>query len=94
MIKIQGLDKFAKKMDEFAKAMGELDGKFGDVEFNPHDPGSIEQAIHRMEAMIDERVRTFERNDMVKTTVTAMKEKYRQMILDRAAAARLESGAE
>jgi hypothetical protein len=56
MVKITGLDKLTRTLHDAQKAIAALDGELGAVNFNPHDPGSIEAAIAQMEAMIDERL--------------------------------------
>jgi hypothetical protein len=92
MFKLTGLDKLTGQLDEAQKALAEIDGKLGDVSFNPHDPTSIEGAMQSVDAMIDERLGAYSSNPIIGPLATAMKEKYRQAILDRAAAARLEGG--
>ena len=87
---IKGLDELMRKMRELERATAALDGDITSVGFDPHDPQSIELAIQKMEAAIDERVGDYSRNDMVQNLVAEMKGRYRQALLDRAAAARLE----
>jgi hypothetical protein len=93
-MQIKGLDEVMRKMKEFELATAALDGDITSVDFDPHDPQSIEVAIQRMEAAIDERVSEYSRNDMVQNLVAEVKERYRRTILDRAAAARLEGDAD
>lgn len=85
---IKGLNELSRKMRELEKAISALDGDIGSVNFDPNDPQSIDLAIQTMEAAIDERVGDYIRNDMVQGIVSEMKERYRQAILERAAAAR------
>jgi len=85
---IKGLDELSRKMKELEKAISALDGEIGSVNFDPHDPQSIELAIQKMEEAIDERVGDHRNNDMINGIVTEMKERYRDAILERAAAAR------
>ena len=87
---IKGLDNLMKKMKELEKAAAALDGDIASVSFDPNDPQSIEIAIQKMNAAIDERVGEYSRNDMVKGIVDGLKEQSRQAILDRAAAGRVE----
>ncbi len=94
MIKITGLDKLTKTLEQAQKALREVDGELGTVSFDPHDPASIEAAIHSVEAMIDERLGRYETNPVIAPLIEGMKEQYRQGILDRAAAARLGKGEE
>lgn len=89
---IKGLDELSRKMKELEKAASALDGEIGTVSFDPHDPQSIELAIQKMETAIDERVGDHRSNDLVEGIVAQMKERYREAILERAAAARNEEG--
>lgn len=91
-MKISGLDDLAKRMKELEKAISALDGEIGSVSFDPHDPQSIDIAIQKMEAAIDERVGHHRNNDMVDGIINTAKEHYRQAILERAAAARNNEG--
>jgi tRNA threonylcarbamoyladenosine modification (KEOPS) complex Cgi121 subunit len=91
---IKGLDELSRKMKELEKAISALDGEIGSVSFNPQDPQSIELAIQKMETAIDERVGDYRNNDMVEGIIGETKERYREAILERAAAARNEEGEE
>ena len=91
MIKISGLDKLTQQLDQAQKAFEELDGELGVVNFNPNDPASIEIAIQEVEVLIDTKARPWAENPLVSQVVQGMKQQYRQAIIDRAAAARLES---
>lgn len=94
MAKITGLDKFSRKMKEVSSFAREIDGNLGQVSFNASDPGSIDRAIVEMETMIDERAAPYGSNDAIQKIADDLKERYRQMILDKAAAKRLESETE
>lgn len=87
---IKGLDELMRKMKELEKAIEALDGEITSVGFDPHDPQSIELAIKKMETAIDERVSDCANNEMVQGIVSETKERYREAILERAAAARSE----
>jgi len=91
-MKVSGLDALARTMDELSKAMAELDGDITQVTFNPHDPQSIELAIQQVNDAVDQRVSNYAHNAAVVSIANEMKEKYRESILERAAAARLEQG--
>ena len=93
-MKIKGLDELKRKMKELETAMSALDGEIGKVSFDPNDPQSIEIAIHKMEAAIDERVGHYPNNDLIADVISKTKERYREAILGRAAAARIEKGGE
>lgn len=94
MIKISGLDELSKQLDQAQEALEELDGELGVVNFNPDDPASIEAAIQDVEAMIDAKAQRWADNPLVAQVVDGMKEQYRQAIIDRASAARLEDAEE
>ncbi|MEW7002118.1 hypothetical protein M5585_27965 [Serratia ureilytica] len=59
MFKITGLDKLQKNLKDAQRALSELDGELGVVNFDPHDPASIEGAIQSVNRMIDERLGIF-----------------------------------
>lgn len=94
MFKITGLDKLTKKTDQLSKFAQEIDGELANVSFDPDDPVSIEAAIQEAYDAIDEKAQGYDHNDWVETIVEQLKEHSREQILERAAAARLEGGAE
>ena len=89
MIKITGLDKLSRQIEDATKALESLDGKLTNVSFDPSDPGSIEIAIQQVNTVIDERVAPYADNPFVASLAENMKAKYRDMIIDKAAAERL-----
>ena len=91
MFKISGLDQLTRQLEQAQQAFAEIDGELGTVEFNPHDPASIEAAVQQAEAMIDAKVKPWADNALVAQMVDGMKEQYRTAIIDRAAQARLEN---
>lgn len=93
MIKISGLDTLTQQLEEAQKTLAELEGELS-VHFNPSDPASIEAAIQEAEAAVDSKVGSAAENPLVAQMVEGLKEQYRQAILDRAAAARLEASDE
>lgn len=66
MIELKGFGDLARVLSDAQKAIAGLDGDIGTISFNPHEPASLEAAIARMEALIDERLRGYERNPIVK----------------------------
>lgn len=90
MLKINGLNQLSSQLKAAQKALANLDGEIGTARFDPHDPASIEAAIKRIEAIIDEKVGDDISNPIIGPLVEGMKEQYRAAIIDRAAAARLE----
>jgi hypothetical protein len=93
-LKITGLDKLSKQLNYAERTLKGLDGELGSITFDPHDPGTIEIAIKRMESMIDERVGISASNPIVAPLVNGMKEQYRSAILERATEARLTNAGE
>lgn len=91
MIKITGLDKLQREINEAQRALSELDGQLGTVHFDPHDPSSIESAIQSVNHMIDQRTAQYASNPIVAPLINQMKETYRESIVAKAAAARIES---
>ncbi|MBG0841009.1 hypothetical protein [Ectopseudomonas toyotomiensis] len=91
MFKITGLDKLQRDLEEAQRALGELDGELGTINFNPHDPSSIEAAIQSVYCMVDERAGQYASNPVVGPMIEEMKESYRESILQKAAEARLQA---
>ena len=91
MFKFDGLDKLQKELAEAQRALGELDGELGTVNFNPHDPVSIEAAIQSVCQMIEERAGRYASNPLVGPLIEQMKEAYREGILQKASEARLQT---
>lgn len=89
MIKITGLDKLQRELNEASKAMEEIDGELGTVSFNPNDPSSIEAAISEANRLIDDKLGPYSDNSIIGPMMEEMKEKYREGLLEKAAAARL-----
>lgn len=94
MVKVQGFDKLTKQLEEVQRAFKDLDGELGSVAFNPDDPGSIEAAIHQMEALIDERLGRYSNNPIVGPMAEEIRENFRAQILEKAAQARLKGKSE
>ncbi|RJX30876.1 MAG: hypothetical protein C4516_09035 [Oxalobacter sp.] len=90
MIKITGLDKLQRELEEAKRVLTKLDGELGTVNFNPHDPSSIEIAIQVVNRMIDDRVGGYASNPIVGPLIDRMKITYQENILERAAKARLQ----
>lgn len=89
MIKISGLDKLQRELKTAQLALGDLEGELGTVSMDPHDPASIDQAISVMERIIDAKVASHEGNEFIGPLAQDLKEKYRSMMLESAAEARL-----
>jgi hypothetical protein len=92
-VKIKGLDKLQRTLKEAARAAENADEDIGAVQFDPNDPVSIDQAITSMEAMVDSKFDGSESNPVIREMVDALKERYREAILERATTARLKGSA-
>jgi len=86
---ITGLGKLQRQLADAQKVLHSLDGELCTVRFDPADPESIEIAIQEVWSIIDERVGPHTSNPIIGPLAEEMKEKYREEILERAAAARL-----
>jgi hypothetical protein len=91
-MKITGLDNLTKQLNDAQRAFSEIDGELGCVSFDPKDPAAIEHAIKNMEALVGARLGAYEDNPLVAPLAEQMKQRYRQAIIDKAAAARLKEG--
>lgn len=91
MFKIEGLERFQRELAEAQEAMREIDGQLGTVNFNPKDPSSIEAAIAEIGKMIDSKLGRYADNPIISPMISGLKEQYREGILGKAAAARLEA---
>lgn len=91
MFKIEGLDELQRELAEAQEAMGEIDGELGSVSFDPEDPSSIEAAIAEVGRMIDAKLGRYADNAIIGPMISGLKEQYRDGILEKAAAARLEA---
>lgn len=89
-MKVSGLDALSRKLKEIERATAGLDGEIAQLEFNPHDPQSIEDAIQQLNSTIDGKLAGYGRNDIVVRIAAELKERGRRFIIDRAAKARLE----
>ncbi|TCO82777.1 hypothetical protein EV699_104169 [Plasticicumulans lactativorans] len=91
MFKIDGLDKLTRQLEQAQQALEEFDGELGTVNFDPNDPASIEAAIQQANATLEAKVSPWVDDPLVAQMVDGMKEQFREAIIERAAAARLES---
>jgi hypothetical protein len=89
---ITGLDKLQRDLRDAQQALGDLDGDLCTLQFDPHDPASIEAAVAEMEQTIDERVGRVAGNPIIAPLVAEAKNHFRQAILDKAAASRAGDG--
>lgn len=89
MFKISGLNQLERQLADAQKAIAALDGELGSVSFDPADPASIEAAIQQANRLVDERIGGYVSNPIVGQLAQGMKERFREAVLDKAAAARL-----
>lgn len=94
MFKIEGLDKLQKELADAQRAMEDVNGELGSVTFNPEDPGSIEAAIAAAHKLIEDKLGPYANNSIVGPMIDGLKEQYREGILEKATAARLENDEE
>lgn len=94
MVEINGLNQLGGQLEDAIKALEALGSELGSVNFNPHDPASIEAAIKQIESVIDDRIGIYASNPIVAPLVEQLKENYRQGIIERADAARLSENQE
>ncbi len=89
MAKITGLDNLQKELKKAEKAFKELDGHLARVEFDPHDPSSVEAAIQSIHQEIDSRIAPYGNSSIIRPLAEQMKVKCRESILNKASEARL-----
>ncbi|ACA19280.1 hypothetical protein M446_4951 [Methylobacterium sp. 4-46] len=94
MLKITGLDEMSRTLEQAQRAFADLDGELGTVRFDPNDPASIEAAIQHAHALIDGKLGDYVSNPLVAPMIEASKERFREAIIERAAAARLKGDSE
>lgn len=94
MFKISGLDHLKKMTDQLSKFAEKVEGDLANVSFDPSDPSSIEDAIQTVSDAIDEKSESFKNNKLIGALTEQLKERSRNYILERAAAARLENNKE
>jgi|JTFN01.1.fsa_nt_gb predicted nucleotide-binding protein len=84
------INQFLKELDEAQKALNRLDGALTTVHFDPDEPGSIQAAIHQMEAAVDRCVSAYSRNPFVKELTDGVKANLAEQIMEKASQARSE----
>ena len=83
-----------RNIKELERAVSGLDGQVAQLEFDPHDPQSIDTAIQQLYSAIDTRLASYRGNDIVANIGRELKERGRQAIIDRATEARLAAEAD
>jgi hypothetical protein len=83
-VTITGLDRLQRELEEAQRAFQSLDGTITTLKFSPGDPQSVQNAIRQMEAAIESKTAAYRGNALVAKVAKAMKEQYREKILERA----------
>jgi hypothetical protein len=81
-VKISGLEKLRRELADAQRAFTALDGTIATLRFNPGDPESVQDAIGRMEAAVDEKAAPYRGNALVTNVVERLKSTYRDRILE------------
>lgn len=89
-MKVTGFEAIKKKTNQMAKFAEEIDGELASVSFDPANPGSIEAALQQISDAIDEKTKSYERNDWIQNLAAQLKEHARNNLLEKAAAARMD----
>lgn len=90
-MKITGFKELHEKTSQMAKFVAEIDGEIATVSFNADNPASIETALQEINHVIDEKTKSYERNDWIQNLAEQLKESARRQVLEKAASARLGS---
>lgn len=90
-MKVTGFEAIKKKTDQMAKFAEEIDGGLASVSFDPADPESIEAALQQISDAIDEKTKSYERNDWIQNLAAQLKEHARNSVIEKAAAARMDN---
>ena len=93
-MKTTGFDGLMGKLKDLERAISGLDGQVAHLEFDPHDPQSIDTAIQQLYSAIDTKLASYRGNDIVTNIGRELKERGRQAIIDRATEARLTAEAD
>jgi hypothetical protein len=84
MIKLEGFDELQRIFAEAQEALKKIHGELGAVSFDPNSSQSVEAAIFDMEKLIDDRMRPYSKNEIIKPLIESTKEAFRNAILDQA----------
>lgn len=79
----RGLDDFARQLKDASQAFESLNGDIAQVRVVPGNQASVEAAIEQIEAAIDQKAAPYRGNPFVEPVVKALKEKYRDHIIER-----------
>lgn len=91
---LHGLNNMVRNLASLRDFSAELDGDLTSLIFDPHDPQSIDLAIQKMEAAIDEKAAAHGGGGMVNALAINLKDHLRNSILQHAASARAREAGE
>lgn len=94
MFEIKGLDQLNKTLSELGQVTHELEGELGTIQFDAESAESIELAIVEMENMVDKKFENYASNPVAIDMANGIKAEYRQMIIDSASEARIQTDSE
>ena len=94
MLEIKGLDQLNKTLSELGKVTDELEGELGTIQFDAESAESIELAIVKMENMVDKKFENYASNPVAIDMADGIKAAYRQMIINSASEARIQTDSE
>ena len=83
-LKIEGLGQLEKHLKELEEAARALDGNLCDLRFDPSDEQSVNDAINKMEALVEAKVARWKDNSAVREIAQKSKEYFREQILQQA----------
>jgi len=83
MTEFEGLDKLTRQLEEASRAFQSLGGELAAVTVVPGDRASVQAAIQQVEAMIDQKAKCFEGNELVDSMVRQIKKRYRAELIRR-----------
>lgn len=89
MFELKGFDELSKTLSELQKLTNELEGELGVIQFDAESAESIELAIVEMESLVDKKFESYAANSMARNMADGIKQSYRQMIIDKASEARM-----
>jgi hypothetical protein len=85
---IEGVERLRSLFEEVGNAIKQLNGKLWEVRFDPTQPGQVQAAINETERAVDERLSEFRHNPLVQQLAAAIKQRFKQEILQRSSEAR------
>jgi len=84
---IKGLDALQNTLQEAERAAEALDGDIAQLQFNPADPKSVEQAIAEGNAKVDKKLGPYRSNPIAQKMAEALKQKIEETVRAKAKSA-------